>query len=293
VTRKNYSAVAVGKPKPKPRAVPLKAVAPVRRISHLGVNIDHVATLRQLRGTPYPSLETAVDQSVKGGATQITVHLREDRRHIQDKDVIEIQKYLRKRFPKVPLNLEMALSAPIRQLALRIRPEWVCIVPEKRQELTTEGGLNLKKNRAVLKSFIRDARAKGIKVSLFVEPSVAAIKDSAVLGADAVELHTGRFCLAHQKGKAASMKKELKRIETAGRCARDLGLRVHAGHGIDHANLGPLVSLKDQYRRPLIIEYNVGHFLICRSLTLGLKAAVREMNQIVRGKKRAFRRVEA
>lgn len=245
-------------------------------LPRLGVNIDHIATLRQLRGTPYPSLLEAARIVEGAGGAQITVHLREDRRHIQDADVRALRKALR-----IPLNLEMAATEAMTKFALKIRPEWDCIVPEKRAEVTTEGGLALEKNAKRIGRTTERLKRAGIRVSLFVEPSVKAMKLSAKLGADAVELHTGRYCGATQAAPSARQRKkaadELRRIDEAGNVARSLGLRVHAGHGFDYANVRPVAELVDDARRPLIEEYNIGHAIVCRAAIVGLDRAVKEM----------------
>lgn len=242
----------------------------------LGVNIDHVATLRQLRGTPYPSLVEAAALVEKAGGQQITVHLREDRRHIQDQDVLDLRENI-----GVLLNLEMAATDAMAKFALKVKPEWVCIVPEKRAEVTTEGGLALEKNEKRLAKVIQTLKKSKIKVSLFVEPSLKAMKLSARLGADAVELHTGRYCLATQGGfgktSAAKMKSEFERIRDAGMLARKLGLHVHAGHGFDYENVRPVTELIDSEGKPLIEEYNIGHAIVCRAVIVGMDQAVKEM----------------
>lgn len=242
----------------------------------LGVNIDHIATLRQLRGTPYPSLVEAAQIVEAAGGEQITVHLREDRRHIQDQDVYDLRRAL-----QIPLNLEMAATDAMTKIATKVRPEWACLVPEKRNEVTTEGGLALEKNKSRIAKTIRRLKKAKIRVSLFVEPSLKAMKTSAELGADAVELHTGKYCMAAQgafgKSSGAKEKQEFKRIEEAGLLARKLGLHVHAGHGFDYTNVRPVVELMDSVKRPLIEEYNIGHAIVCRAAIVGLDQAVREM----------------
>lgn len=260
------------------------AVRPKHSAARLGVNIDHVATLRQLRGTPYPDLVEAAKIVETCGADQITVHLREDRRHIQDADVISLRKTL-----KIPLNLEMALSESILRFALKHRPDWVCIVPEKRQEVTTEGGLDVRKAKRKLERAIPKLRKAGIKVSLFIEPDLGAVKLSTALGADAVELHTGSFCKSEQKGrgkpashaanKAAA--RELERIRKAALSAKAAGLGVHAGHGFDDVNVRPVVELRDETGRELIEEYNIGHAIVCRAALVGLRQATLEMKAAV------------
>jgi pyridoxine 5-phosphate synthase len=246
----------------------------------LGVNIDHIATLRQLRGTPYPDMLEAARLVEKAGADQITVHLREDRRHIQDADV----KLLRAKL-EIALNLEMAATEAMQKFAIKTRPEWVCLVPEKRQEVTTEGGLDLAKNRKRVAPIIARLKKAGIRVSCFIEPSPAAVKLSAELGSDAVEFHTGRFCLATQKSGAAAKKQaaaELTRIEKAAELARELGVHAHAGHGFDYENVRPVAALLSQDGQPLIEEYNIGHAIVCRAAMVGLERAVREMIASIR-----------
>jgi pyridoxine 5-phosphate synthase len=242
----------------------------------LGVNIDHIATLRQLRNTPYPNILEAAQLSIIGGAEQITVHLREDRRHIQDEDVKILKNNI-----SVPLNLEMAVSPEMVKFAIRVKPDWTCLVPEKRQEVTTEGGLDIGKNKKKVATAISSLKKAGIRVSCFIEPSTEAVKLSHELGADAVEFHTGQFCLATQGGfgsrSEARAKKELERIRKAALLARKLGVHPHAGHGFDYENVRPVVELETDDRIPLIEEYNIGHFIVCRAAMVGLERAVREM----------------
>lgn len=240
----------------------------------LGVNIDHIATLRQLRGTPYPSLLDAARACERAGAHSITVHLREDRRHIQDADVVLLKKKL-----KIPLNLEMALALPIERFALKVVPAWTCIVPEKRQEVTTEGGLDLKKVFRRCEKTVTNLHKKKIKVSLFIEPSVNIVKLSRELGADAVEFHTGRLCIAMQAGKKSekTAQSELKRLKEACLAAREWGLGVHAGHGIDYENVRQIAALRDDSGTRLLSELNIGHSIVCQSTVVGMEAAVRQM----------------
>ncbi len=250
------------------------AVKPAR----LGINIDHIATLRQLRGTPYPDLIEAAHIVEAAGAEQITVHLREDRRHIQDQDVKNLRKNL-----KIPLNLEMAVAPEIVRFAVKLKPEWSCLVPEKRREVTTEGGLDLERNRKAIGLTIKSLKRAGIKVSLFIEPSLKSVQLSHELGADAVELHTGKFCLLTQKANTVASKlspaaqKELVRIEKASRLAHSLGLGAHAGHGFDYENVRWVSQLEGDNRSPLIEEYNIGHSIVSRAVMVGLERAVREM----------------
>lgn len=243
----------------------------------LGVNIDHVATLRQLRGTPYPDLLDAARRVEEAGADQITVHLREDRRHIQDADVKRLRAEL-----KIPLNLEMGAIPEMVRIASRIRPEWACLVPEKRQELTTEGGLNLSKNKKRIGETIARLKRAGIRVSCFIEPSIQAVRLSSELGADAVEFHTGRYCLATQSEKQARAKTELERLQKAAVLARKLGLRAHAGHGFDYENVRAVAALEDERHVSLIEEYNIGHAIVCRAVLVGMVQAVREMISSIR-----------
>lgn len=233
----------------------------------LGVNIDHVATLRQARGGRIPSPALAARQAQAGGADGITLHLREDRRHIQDWDLPQVKRVLH-----VPLNLEMALHPEILRIALRLRPEKVCVVPEKRKELTTEGGLDVLLHEAALRKAIPPLRRRKIQVSLFIDPSPEQIEAAARLGADAVEIHTGRY--AHAQG--ARKQRELKRIREAARLASAIGLKVHAGHGLEDDNVGPIARISE------IEELNIGHSIVSRAVFVGLRQAVREMKQKIR-----------
>lgn len=230
----------------------------------LGVNIDHAATLRQVRGatTSYPDMLEMVKLAKAGGAKQITIHLREDRRHIQDHDVIRLCK-------KSPLeiNLEMGATEEMLQIALKNRPTWVCMVPEKRAELTTEGGLNIVKGFKNLETMTHKLTKAKIKVSFFIEPSLEQVQASALAGADAVEFHTGHWVLFS----GAKKKAEYKKLVAAAIEANRLGLRVHAGHGLDYTHAQLIKKL------PHLVEANIGHSLICYSLTDGLKLAVKKM----------------
>jgi pyridoxine 5-phosphate synthase len=243
-------------------------------LPRLGVNIDHIATLRQLRGTPYPDIVEAARLAETGGAEQITVHLREDRRHIQDDDVKRLRADL-----KIALNLEMAVSPEIVRFACRVKPDWACLVPEKRREVTTEGGLDVERGAKRAGAAIKQLQKAGIRVSLFIEPSVRAVELSRKLGAEAVELHTGRYCLATQAGAkgVAKAKLELERIRKAAKKGRELGLNVHAGHGFDYENVRPVSALVDEKGGALIEEYNIGHAIVCRAALVGLERATREM----------------
>ena len=228
----------------------------------LGVNIDHVATVRQARGTDYPDPRDAARLCEKAGAGGITVHLREDRRHIQDHDVFALKEML-----TVPLNLEMADVPDIVRIALKVDPAEVCLVPEKRRELTTEGGLDVVRNRRRLERTVKQLSQAGIEVSLFVAPDPAQLEACAGIGASVVELHTGAFCDA--RGNAAQ--RELKRLIEGARVAHDLCLKVNAGHGINLENIGGIL------RMPWLDTLNIGHSIVARAVLVGMQAAVREM----------------
>jgi pyridoxine 5-phosphate synthase len=235
----------------------------------LGVNIDHIATLRQARRAEEPSVLEAALEAEQGGADSITVHLREDRRHIQDADVFELAEKI-----YVPLNLEMSVSPEILKIALKVCPEKACLVPEKRKELTTEGGLDLFSKRTPLVRTIDALRAKKVEVSLFIDPLEDQVREAARLGAYAIEIHTGSYANATGKRK----EKEILRIREAARCGRDLGLRIHAGHGLNYENIFPLLAI------PEIIEFNIGHSIISRAVFVGLSKAVQEMKKIIQTK---------
>ncbi|MGZ3772116.1 MAG: pyridoxine 5'-phosphate synthase [Pseudobdellovibrionaceae bacterium] len=235
----------------------------------LGVNVDHVATLRQVRGgtTPYPNVLEMVKRSVKGGAEQITIHLREDRRHIQLDDL----KILSKSCP-VPLNLEMAATPQMVAFAKKYRPDWCCFVPEKRQELTTEGGLDVKKNFKKMAPLVEKLQRIGIEISMFIEPSLEQVEASYEIGADAVEFHTGKW--VHLQG--SKKEKEWARLCDAAEWANYLGMGVHAGHGLDYHHSRLINKL------PYLQEVNIGHSLICYALEDGLEQAVRKMRKILK-----------
>jgi pyridoxine 5-phosphate synthase len=233
----------------------------------LGVNIDHVATLRQARGTTYPSPLEAAALCEQGGADGITIHLREDRRHIQDSDLYVLRKALR-----VPLNLEMANSPEIVEIALAAKPDEVCLVPERRQELTTEGGLDAVGQFDTLKPAIARLRKAGIVVSLFIEPSIRQLDAAVQLGAPVVELHTGKYC----DMSSAERDIELLRIVAAAKHGHQIGLQINAGHGLNYENLPEFLRTV-----PHLDTLNIGHSIVARAVMVGMEQAVREMKQLV------------
>jgi len=232
----------------------------------LGVNVDHVATVRQARGGIEPDPVEAAMLAIRGGADGITVHLREDRRHIQDKDL----RLLRQRV-SVELNLEMAATKEMINIALRVRPDMVTFVPEKRLELTTEGGLNLEKNRRQIKRAIDAIQNKGIPVSLFINPSITDVEISKDIGAQMVEIHTGLYANAKGKKQDAELKKVKKAVERA----LDIGLAVNAGHGLNYSNVKNIASIKG------LRGLYIGHSIVSRSIFVGIEEAVREMKKLI------------
>ncbi|HNR93104.1 MAG TPA: pyridoxine 5'-phosphate synthase [Kiritimatiellia bacterium] len=233
----------------------------------LGVNIDHVATIRQARGTRYPDIVEAAEACRRGGAHGITIHLREDRRHIQDADVFAVKKWGR-----LPLNLEMANAEEIVAIALKVKPEEVCLVPEKRRELTTEGGLDVVRDRKLKQTVARLSEA-GVRVSLFVDPDPRQLEASLKVGATCVELHTGRYC----DTRGTIRKRELRRLAAGAKLAHKLGLQVNAGHGLNLDNLDGLASV------PHLDTLNIGHSIVARAVLIGLEPAVREMLRAMKG----------
>ncbi len=228
----------------------------------LGVNIDHVATLRQVRGTSYPSPLEAARLCMEAGAHGITVHLREDRRHIQEADVRAIRQER-----SIPLNLEMANAPSIVKIALEVRPEEVCLVPERRQELTTEGGLDAAGQESALRPTVEALSRAGIRVSLFVEASEKQLEAAADLGVPVVELHTGAYCDADPKTAPALLRK----LAEGAKIAHELGLQVNAGHGLNLENVAAVLAV------PHLDTLNIGHSIVARAVFVGLENAVREM----------------
>jgi pyridoxine 5-phosphate synthase len=240
---------------------------------HLGVNIDHVATLRQARYATMldshnvePSVLEAAQAALAGGADSITLHVREDRRHMQDEDA----RAVRREIP-LPLNLEMGATPAMLDFALSLKPDFVCLVPERREEITTEGGLSVAGHEAELQPLVAALQANGTKVSMFIDPSPEQVRASAAIGATMIELHTGRFANTLGEERAA----ETARLAAAATLGHELGLEVHAGHGIQIANLAELNAV------PYLTELNIGHTIIARAIFTGLTAAVREMKEAI------------
>ena len=228
----------------------------------LGVNIDHVATVRNARGGSHPDPLDAARAAVEAGADGITLHLREDRRHIRDADLARIRDGV-----GAPVNLEMAATAEMARIALACRPNACCIVPERRAEVTTEGGLDAAGQQATLRPIVAALSAAGIRVSLFVDPDEAQLRAALSVGADIVELHTGAY--AHGR------EGELERLAEAAALTAELGLECHAGHGLSYDNVGPVAAL------PQVVELNIGHFLIGEAILVGLPNAIRRMRQMM------------
>ena len=235
----------------------------------LGVNIDHVATLRNARGELHPDPYQASLKAIKYGADSITVHLREDRRHIKDNDLKKILKN-----KKIPLNLEMAANLNMLGIALKNKPNFVCIVPEKRKEITTEGGLNLKKNLKKISFIVNKLNKNNIRTSLFINPNVNDIKLSKKINAQCVELHTGKLSNLIKKKK--NYKKELIKIIQSTRIANKIGLEVHAGHGMDFKTTKILSKVNG------IKEFNIGHFIIGESIFIGLRKVIMEIKKFMK-----------
>jgi pyridoxine 5-phosphate synthase len=233
----------------------------------LGVNIDHVATVRQARRTYEPDPVWAASVAELGGADGITVHLREDRRHIQDRDVRLLRETV-----SVKLNLELACSDEIVGIACATRPDQATLVPERREEVTTEGGLDVLRHRDAVARAIERLRQAGIHVSLFLDPDPDQLAAAAQLGAEAVELHTGQYALAKGREQAG----ELAKLTAAGEQIRSLGMALHAGHGLNYHNVGPIARIAGMH------ELNIGHAIISRAIFTGLERAVREMKELVR-----------
>jgi pyridoxine 5-phosphate synthase len=232
----------------------------------LGLNIDHVATLRQARRGQFPDPVAAALTAEGCGADSITLHLREDRRHIQDRDVYALKGLL-----KTHMNLEMAVTEEMLKIAAEVAPQDVCLVPERRAEVTTEGGLDVAGDATRLREAIAELKKSRIRVSLFIDPDARQIESAAAVGAPVIELHTG----AYAESAGAAQAAQLKRLEDSMRLATSLGLTVHAGHGLNYENVQPVARLRD------IVELNIGHAIIARALSVGLAVAVREMKTLM------------
>jgi pyridoxine 5-phosphate synthase len=236
--------------------------------ARLGVNVDHVATLRQARRAAYPDPVSAALMAELAGADQITIHLREDRRHIQDRDLQVLRKTVTTR-----LNLEMAVAAEMLRIAYEVKPDMVTLVPERREELTTEGGLDVVGGREAVRKAVKTLRDAEIEVSLFIDPDLDQVKASHRAEADAVELHTGRYCEARLAG---DRRRELARLVDASKAAAKLGLKVAAGHGLNYQNVLPVAAI------PEIEELNIGHAIVAHAVLVGMERAVREMKELLR-----------
>lgn len=233
----------------------------------LGVNVDHVATIRNARGGAYPDPLDAARLVLAAGADSITIHLREDRRHIHDADARRIRDGI-----SAPLNFEMAVTEEMRAIAIDLKPHAICLVPERRQEVTTEGGLDVVGQKERLRDYITSLKDAGSRVSLFIDPEPAQLEAAAFVGAAAVELHTGTYA---EQTDVASRRRELERLKTAAAMARRIDIECHAGHGLTFDNVGPVAAITD------IIELNIGHFLVAEAMFSGLAGAVRTMKQIM------------
>jgi pyridoxine 5-phosphate synthase len=238
----------------------------------LGVNIDHVATIRNARGEGYPDPARAAEVAMLAGADGITAHLREDRRHISDADIEALASLTRKRGK--PLNFEMAVTDEMEAIALKHRPHAACLVPERREEVTTEGGLDVAGQHNRVAPVVAALKNAGVRVSLFIEANPVQIAAAASVGAQVVELHTGAYCLAVREG-GAEAGELLRNLQAAASQAAALGLEVHAGHGIDYETVGPIAAI------PEIAELNIGHFLIGEAIFTGLDPAIRRMRALM------------
>lgn len=236
----------------------------------LGVNIDHVATIRNARGGGHPDPLRAAQQAAEAGADGITAHLREDRRHISDTDIERLRARI-----DLPLNLEMAVTPEMLDIALRHVPHACCLVPERREELTTEGGLDVVRSHNKLPGFINQLKEAGIRLSLFIDPDADQIAASADCRADVVELHTGSYCEAFLEGDTARTQRELERLETGAALAAEAGLEVHAGHGLTFDTVGPVAAIGQ------LVELNIGHFLVGEAIFSGLDSAIRRMRALM------------
>lgn len=237
----------------------------------LGVNIDHVATIRNARGGRHPDPVRAARLAAQAGADGITAHLREDRRHISDDDIARLSREI-----DLPLNLEMAATEEMLEIALRHRPHAACLVPEKREERTTEGGLDVVRGQSMLRPYVGRLGEAGIRVSLFIEPDRAALDSAVALGAPVVELHTGAYCEASiDEPGGAKARSQLQRIVDAAAYAAQVGLECHAGHGLSFDTVGPVAAI------PTIVELNIGHFLVGEAIFSGIESAITRMRALM------------
>ncbi len=233
----------------------------------LGVNIDHIATLREARKELYPDPVWGGVLAQIAGADGIVCHLREDRRHIKERDL-----FILKEVVKVKLNLEMSTNKEIVEIAKKVRPNQVTLVPERRQEITTEGGLDLKRNEKKIEEVVKELKERGVSVSLFIDPDIQQIESAKKIGAQAIEIHTGRYAQAKEKEK---IEEELKKIKEAVLFAKKMGLETYAGHGLNYINITPIAKIKE------IEEFNIGHSIISRAVFVGLIEAIKEMKKLI------------
>ncbi|RUM28023.1 MAG: pyridoxine 5'-phosphate synthase [Aquifex sp.] len=240
----------------------------------LGVNVDHVATVRQARRTFEPSPVFAALIAQQAGADQITLHLREDRRHIQDRDLELIKELI-----TIPVNLEMAPTEEMREIALRVKPDRITLVPERREEITTEGGLDVLSMKERLKDYLKPIKEAGIEISLFVEAQKEQIDASVEVGADAIEIHTGKYANLWNEHRFKEAKEELNRIKEVAIYARKKGLRVYAGHGLTYHNVKDFVKEMKDY----VEELNIGHSIVANAVIFGFERAVKEMLKLLKG----------
>ena len=238
-------------------------------MQRLGINIDHIATIRNARGEGHPNILKAARDVMKMGADSITIHLREDRRHIKDRDLVDLSK-----IKKIPINLELSNNIKIINLAIKCKPNFICVVPEKRNEVTTEGGLDLKKNKNKIKKIINLFNKNNIRTSLFINPTIIDIKNSKDIGCDCVEIHTGKFSNLIKSKK--NIKNEFERIKKSAALANKLGLEVHAGHGLDYRSTKILTKINE------IEEFNIGHFIIGESIFYGLNRVIKNFKKIIK-----------
>ena len=257
----------------------------ISRPLRLGVNIDHVATIRNARGASYPEPARAAELALAAGADGITAHLREDRRHISDADIDVLADLCLKRGK--PLNFEMAVTDEMIGIAVSHRPHAACLVPERREEVTTEGGLNVVAGHNRVAAAVKTLRDAGSRVSLFIEADPSQIRASADLGAQVVELHTGAWCDAARAGEHDRAEAILGRLRDGAVLAHSLGLEVHAGHGIDYAPVSPIAAI------PEVAELNIGHFLIGEAIFIGLTAAIQRMRTLMDAARKQPAKVEA